>query len=84
MPDERASSTYAAYQASASTSEKLSGALGLPQAQKPSAMIDVGVRADHFWRERERCYESVLSPDCRKQCSACGAAGLLKGGKCDG
>ena len=50
----------------------------------PWSMIDVGVRADHFWRERERCYESVLSPDCRKQCSACGAAGLLKGGKCDG
>mgnify|MGYP003816606927 FL=1 len=50
----------------------------------PWSMIDVGVRADHLWRERERCYESVLSPDCRKQCSACGAAGLLKGGKCDG
>ena len=50
----------------------------------PWSMIDVGVRADHLWRERERCYESVLSPDCRKQCSACGAAKLLKGGKCDG
>lgn len=50
----------------------------------PWSMIDVGVRADHLWRERERCYESVLSPDCRKQCSACGAARLLKGGKCDG
>lgn len=50
----------------------------------PWSMIDVGVRTDHLWRERERCYESVLSPDCRKQCSACGAAKLLKGGKCDG
>ena len=50
----------------------------------PWSMINVGVRDDHLWRERDRCYESVLSPDCRKQCSACGAAGLLKGGKCDG
>ena len=34
-------------------------------------------------RERERAYRSELSPDCRKQCSACGAARLLHGRKCD-
>ena len=47
-------------------------------------MIDVGVRKAHLIHEREQCYASKLSPDCRKQCSACGAARLMKGGKCDG
>lgn len=46
--------------------------------------IDVGVRKAHLLHEREMCYQSTLSPDCRKQCSACGAAKLLKGGRCDG
>lgn len=50
----------------------------------PWEHIDVGVRKSHLLRERELCYESRLSPDCRKQCSACGAAALLKGGRCDG
>jgi radical SAM family uncharacterized protein len=50
----------------------------------PWDMIDVGVRKQHLIHEREQCYASTLSPDCRKQCSACGAARLLKGGKCDG
>lgn len=46
--------------------------------------VDVGVCRAHLWHEREQAYKSELSPDCRKQCSACGAAKLLKGGKCDG
>lgn len=46
--------------------------------------VDVGVRRAHLWHEREQAYKSELSPDCRKQCSACGAAKILKGGKCDG
>lgn len=46
--------------------------------------VDVGVRRAHLWHEREQAYKSELSPYCRKQCSACGAAKLLKGGKCDG
>ena len=46
--------------------------------------VNVGVRRAHLWHEREQAYKSELSPDCRKQCSACGAAKLLKGGKCDG
>jgi hypothetical protein len=49
----------------------------------PWDMIDVGVRRAHLVRERERCYASELSPDCRKQCSACGAAKMLHGRKCD-
>lgn len=50
----------------------------------PWDMIDVGVRKQHFIHEREMCFKSELSPDCRKQCSGCGAAALLKGGRCDG
>ena len=50
----------------------------------PWDMIDVGVRKAHLLHEKHQCYESLLSPDCRKQCSACGAAKLLKGGRCDG
>ena len=50
----------------------------------PWDMIDVGVRKAHLVHEREQCYASRLSPDCRKQCSACGAARLMRGGKCDG
>ena len=50
----------------------------------PWDMIDVGVRKDHLRREREKCYTSTLSPDCRHQCSACGALRLMEGGKCDG
>ena len=50
----------------------------------PWDMIDVGVTKKHFLHEREMCYKSELSPDCRKQCSACGAAKLLHGGRCDG
>ncbi|MBR1457397.1 MAG: TIGR03960 family B12-binding radical SAM protein, partial [Oscillospiraceae bacterium] len=46
--------------------------------------MDVGVRKAHLLHEREMCYRSELSPDCRKRCSACGAAALLKGGRCDG
>lgn len=46
--------------------------------------IDVGVHKAHLLHEREQCYKSALSPDCRRQCSACGAAKLLKGGRCDG
>jgi len=50
----------------------------------PWDIIDVGVRKAHLLHEREQCYASALSPDCRRQCSACGAAALLKGGRCDG
>ena len=50
----------------------------------PWSRVDLGVRPAFLWRERERCYASLLSPDCRAQCTGCGANCLLKGGKCDG
>jgi len=50
----------------------------------PWDMIDVGVRKSHLIREREQCYASCLTTDCRRQCAACGAAAFLKGGRCDG
>jgi len=50
----------------------------------PWDMIDIGVRKEHLKHEREMCYRAELTPDCRRQCSACGAARLMKGGKCDG
>ena len=49
----------------------------------PWSIVDISVRDEHLWHEREECYKSQLSPDCRKKCSACGAAKLLSGGKCD-
>ena len=49
----------------------------------PWDMIDVGVRKAHLVRERERAYRSELTPDCRHQCAACGAAKLLHGRNCD-
>lgn len=50
----------------------------------PWSRVSMGVRTDLLLRERHRAYEGVLSPDCRAACSACGAAALLKGGRCDG
>lgn len=50
----------------------------------PWDMIDVGVTKKHLIHEKEMAEKSELSPDCRKMCTACGAAKLLKGGKCDG
>ena len=50
----------------------------------PWDMIDVGVRKAHLIHEREMCYQSALSPDCRHSCMGCGALKLMKGGKCDG
>ncbi|MBQ9687378.1 MAG: TIGR03960 family B12-binding radical SAM protein [Oscillospiraceae bacterium] len=50
----------------------------------PWDMIDVGVRKAHLVKEREKCYSSTLSPDCRHQCAACGALKLMNGGRCDG
>ena len=49
----------------------------------PWDMIDVGVRKAHLVNEREKAYRSELTPDCRHQCAACGAAKLLHGRKCD-
>lgn len=50
----------------------------------PWNVIDMGVTRRHLWYEREQAYRAELSPDCRKQCTGCGALSLMtKGGKCD-
>ena len=46
----------------------------------PWAVPSVGVTRDFLWRERELCYQSVTTPDCRTRCSGCGANKMLCGG----
>ena len=55
-----------------------------PDEVLPWDMIDEGILKKHLLHEREMCYASELSPDCRHQCSGCGAVRLMKGGRCDG
>lgn len=48
----------------------------------PWDFIDVGVRKDFLKKEWERAtQDQVVTPNCRMQCSGCGAAGF-KGGVC--
>ena len=50
----------------------------------PWCRISVGVRPDFLWREREMAYKASITPDCRRQCTGCGANLLLKKGDvCD-
>ena len=50
----------------------------------PWDIVDMGVRRAHLWYEREQAYKAELSPDCRRQCTGCGALALMtEGGKCD-
>lgn len=49
----------------------------------PWQTIDVGVRQEFLWRERERAYQSQTTPDCRQKCSGCGANRLEGGVVCD-
>ena len=44
----------------------------------------MGVNRHHYIHEYEQAHQGLLSPDCRAQCSGCGAAAFLKGGRCDG
>ena len=44
----------------------------------------MGVNKRHYVHEYEQAHKALLSPDCRAQCSGCGAAAFLKGGRCDG
>ena len=48
----------------------------------PWAMISSGVTENYLWRERNKAFEGVTTPDCRTNCNACGA-NCLVGGKCD-
>lgn len=49
----------------------------------PWSRLSTGVRTDFLWREREQAYRAVITPDCRKQCTGCGANLLYQGGVCD-
>ena len=49
----------------------------------PWQTIDVGVKTQFLWQEREQAYRSEITPDCRSKCSACGANCLEGGVKCD-
>ena len=50
----------------------------------PWCRIDPMVTTNFLWHERELCYQSQTTPDCRTRCSGCGANRLLKGGVCNG
>ncbi len=46
--------------------------------------LSAGVSRKFLWRERERAYASQITPDCRHQCTGCGASCLLEEGRrCD-
>ena len=46
----------------------------------PWCRLSTGVDHSFLWHERELCYESAVTPDCRTRCSGCGANKLLTGG----
>ena len=43
--------------------------------------IDVGVSKEFLWAENQRAHQAVTTPNCRQECSHCGAA-CFKGGIC--
>ena len=49
----------------------------------PWDTIDVGVTKKFLQLERKRAYAESVTPDCRHQCSGCGANCLLKEVQCD-
>lgn len=50
----------------------------------PWEVTSVGVPRSFFRREWEKAFKGAVTPDCRENCSGCGAVALLKGGRrCD-
>ena len=47
----------------------------------PWSMISCHVSDAYLWHQRELAYQSVTTPDCRTQCSGCGA-NAVEGGEC--
>ena len=43
----------------------------------PWSHIDIGVKTEFLKRECERAYASLTSPNCREQCSGCGANQMI-------
>ncbi len=50
----------------------------------PWSRVDIGVKPEFLWSEREKCYRAELSLDCRNKCTNCGALSMMNGGRCDG
>lgn len=50
----------------------------------PWQTISDGVRTAYLWDEREACYTASVTPDCRMECSHCGANRFCEGGVCHG
>lgn len=48
----------------------------------PWQIIHDGVTRRYLWSEREACYAGVITPDCRTECSHCGANQFCEGGFC--
>ncbi len=44
----------------------------------PWDFIDIGVTKRFLLRERKKAYDGETTPDCRTQCSGCGANRLCK------
>ena len=53
-----------------------------PQELLPWDSISVGVTKSFLEKERKQAYAGLITPDCRTQCTGCGA-NQLYGGKCD-
>lgn len=49
----------------------------------PWEHLYVGCSKKFLWRERQRAYEAMITPDCRHGCAGCGANLLLKEVHCD-
>lgn len=49
----------------------------------PWDVTSTGVTRAFLARERKQAYAAVITPDCRHQCSGCGANRFCKGGVCD-
>lgn len=49
----------------------------------PWRVTSAGVSEAFMWREREAAYRGEMTPDCRRECTGCGASLLLNGGACD-
>ena len=49
----------------------------------PWDTISVGVTKAFLEKERQQAYAGRITPDCRTQCTGCGANQLYHGGKCD-
>lgn len=49
----------------------------------PWETISDGVKHAYLWDEREACYAGTVTPDCRSECSHCGANRFCEGGVCN-